>query len=98
MRSFRITLEPAADGRQELVKLYEELSTYSAYLLHYPEDKREQMMYDRIRDLLIQHNKLAIVPTDFLNYGKGQYHFWIAGLWNGLQNERFIIIEIPKIH
>jgi hypothetical protein len=98
MNNFRITLEPAAEARPELIKLFEELSTYNNYLTHYPENKREQMMYDRVRDLLIQHNKLAVVPADFLNYGRGQYHFWIAGLYNGLQNERFILIEIPKNH
>ena len=98
MRPFRITLEPAAEARPELIKLFEELSTYNSYLLHYPEDRREQMMYNRVRDLLIIHNKLAVVPNEFLNYGRGQYHFWIAGLYNGLQNERLILIEIPKNH
>lgn len=93
---FRITLEPSAQDRAELIELFEQLADYNKLLTHYPENRREQMMYNHVRDLLIEHNRKH---HDFpLNYGRGQYHFWIAGLWNGLQNERFIIIEIPKIH
>lgn len=96
MRPFRITLEPNAQAKPVLVELYEKLSDFNSQLLHYPEDRREQLMYNQVRDLLINHNREQ--KEEPLNYGRGQYHFWIAGLWNGLQNERFILIEIPKIN
>lgn len=94
MRMFRITLEPSAQDNSILIEIFEKLSTYNNLLSHYPEDRREQMMYNHVRDVLIENNR---THHDFpLNYGRGQYHFWIAGLFNGLQNERFILIELPK--
>lgn len=96
MRPFRITLEPTANGRADLVALYEKLSEYNSELMHYPETDREQLMHNRIRDLLIGHNDTRVNANDRLIHGRGQYHFWISGIWNGLQNERFILIEMPK--
>lgn len=98
MRPFRITLEPSAQAKPELVKLFEKLSEYNSQLMHYPESDREQLMSNRVRDLLIGYNDTRTNAKDRLIHGRGQYHFWIAGLFNGLQNERFILIEIPKNH
>ena len=96
MRPFRITLEPNAQAKPELVKLFEKLSEYNSKLMHLPENHRERLMSNYIRDLLIGHNDTRENHNDRLIHGRGQYHFWISGLYNGLQNERFILIEIPK--